>query len=81
MIHHLYMGAQNRPTASWTLVISGSLGLINRVVSAMSSSGAMVTTYSGIAQQRSVRFIESEDGDSLALSLNPLTNILGRYII
>ena len=47
----------------------------------MASSGAMVATYSGIAQQRSVRLIESEDGDFLALSLNPLANILSRYII
>ena len=32
-----------------------------RIVLAMASSGAMVTTYSSIAQQRSVSLIESED--------------------
>ena len=42
---------------------------------AMDSSSAMVTTYSG-ATQKSVRIIESEDGGFLALSLNPLANIL-----
>ena len=46
-----------------------------RIVMAMASSSAMVTTYSG-ATQKSVRIIESEDEDSLALSLNPLANIL-----
>ena len=61
--------------------MSASLGLINQIVLAMASSGAMVTTYSNIAQQRSVRLIESEDGDFLALLLNPLANILSRYII
>ena len=54
---------------------------VKRIVLAMASSGAMVTTCSIIAQQRSVRLIESEDGDFLALSLNPLANILSRYII
>ena len=47
----------------------------------MASSGAMVATYSGIAQQRSVRLIESDNGDFLALSLNPLANILSHYMI
>ena len=42
---------------------------------AMASNSAMVTTYSGVAQ-KSVRIKESEDGDFLALSLNPLANIL-----
>ena len=74
-------GAHNRPIAPWTLIISASLGLINRIVLAMASSGVMVATYSGIAQQRSVRLIESEDGDFLALSLNPLANILSHYMI
>ena len=59
----------------WTLLISASLGLINQIVMAMASSSAMVTTYSGVAQ-KSVRITESEDGDFLALSLNPLANIL-----
>ena len=35
----------------------------------------MVTTYSG-ATQKSMRITESEDGGFLALSLNPLANIL-----
>ena len=51
-----------------------------RIVLAMAGSGAMVTTYSGIAQQRSVRLVESEDRDFLALSLNPLGNILSGYM-
>ena len=38
------------PLTPWTLVISTSLGLINRIVLTMASSGAMVTTYSGMAQ-------------------------------
>ena len=35
----------------------------------------MVTTYSGVVH-KSMRIKESEDGDFLALSLNPLANIL-----
>ena len=46
-----------------------------RIVMAMASSSAMVTTYSG-ATQKSVRITESEDRGFLALSLNPLANIL-----
>ena len=42
----------NRPLTPWTLVLSTSLGLINRIVLAMASSGAMVATYSGMAQQK-----------------------------
>ena len=49
--------------------------LFHRIVMAMASSSAMVTTYSG-ATQKSMRITESEDGHLLALSLNPLTNIL-----
>ena len=63
----------NRPTdrhQDQDSILSGSKespGNSYRIVSAMASSGAMVTTYSGIAQQRSVRLIESEDGDFVAL--------------
>ena len=46
-----------------------------RIVMAMASSSAMVTTYSG-ATQKSVRITESEDRGFLALSLHPLANIL-----
>ena len=42
---------------------------------AMASSSAIVTTYSR-ATQKSMRITESEDRDFLALSLNPLANIL-----
>ena len=49
--------------------------VFDRIVMAMASSSAMVTTYSG-ATQKSVRMTESEDGGFLALLLNPLTNIL-----
>ena len=52
MMDHFTWGAQKRPATSLTLVISGSLGLINRIVLAMASSVAMVTTYSGMAQQK-----------------------------
>ena len=34
----------------WTLVLSTSLGLRNRIILAMASSGAMVATYSSMAQ-------------------------------
>ena len=39
------------------------LYILWQIVLAMASSSAMVTTYSVIAQQRSVRLIESEDGE------------------
>ena len=42
---------------------------------AMASSGAMVTTYSGVAQ-RSMWITESEGGDFLAPWLNPLAKYL-----
>ena len=42
---------------------------------AMASSGAMVTIYSGVTQ-KSTRIIESEDGDFLAPSHNPLANYI-----
>ena len=44
----------------------------------MTSSGAMVTPYSYIAQQRTVRLKESEDREFLGLSLSTLANIIGR---
>ena len=51
------------------------LVLCVRIVMAMASSSAMVTTYSS-ATQKSGRITESEDRDFLALLLNPLANIL-----